>query len=69
MQVDTHWREFLHSLEVLSTRMEGGMDLERALATVPNIIGDAIAHAHKSAPWLSAQVSAFTVYTFILINI
>ncbi|KAI4877363.1 hypothetical protein NFI96_025441, partial [Prochilodus magdalenae] len=57
-EVDSYWREFVHSLEALSSQMNSGMDLERALAAVPTTVRDAIAHAHKSAPWLSAQVRA-----------
>ncbi|XP_036416741.1 glypican-5a [Colossoma macropomum] len=55
-EVDSHWREFVRSLEALSTRMSGGADLERALAAVPTVVRDAIAHAHKNAPWLSTQI-------------
>uniref|UniRef100_A0A8B9HWJ9 Glypican 5a n=1 Tax=Astyanax mexicanus TaxID=7994 RepID=A0A8B9HWJ9_ASTMX len=55
-EVDPHWREFVGSLEALLVRMDSGMDLERTLAAVPTIVRDAIAHAHKSAPYLSSQV-------------
>ncbi|XP_049325922.1 glypican-5a isoform X4 [Astyanax mexicanus] len=55
-EVDPHWREFVRSLEALSVRMDSGMDLERTLAAMPTIVRDAIAHAHKSAPYLSSQV-------------
>uniref|UniRef100_A0A8B9I1U0 Glypican 5a n=1 Tax=Astyanax mexicanus TaxID=7994 RepID=A0A8B9I1U0_ASTMX len=62
-EVDPHWREFVGSLEALLVRMDSGMDLERTLAAVPTIVRDAIAHAHKSAPYLSSQVKRLNFYT------
>ncbi|KAJ8003361.1 hypothetical protein DPEC_G00147540 [Dallia pectoralis] len=55
-EVDAHWREFVRSLEDLSSRMHGTQDLERVLLGVPNLVHDAVAHAQKNGPRLSAQV-------------
>ncbi|XP_073697895.1 glypican-5-like [Garra rufa] len=55
-EVDAHWREFVRSLEVLSTRMHGAQDLEQVLLGVHGLVRDAVAHAQRIAPQLSAQV-------------
>lgn len=55
-EVDSHWREFVRSLEALSTRMHGGQDLEQVLLGAHGLVRDAVAHAQKNAPRLSAQV-------------
>ncbi|KAM7424311.1 hypothetical protein PAMA_000582 [Pampus argenteus] len=55
-EIDTHWREFVHSLEGLSARMHGPQDLEQVLLGVHTLIHDAVGHAQKNGPRLSAQV-------------
>ncbi|KAM3625872.1 uncharacterized protein V6R79_018957 [Siganus canaliculatus] len=55
-EIDTHWREFVRSLESLSTRMHGPQDLEQVLLGVHLLLHDAIGHAQKNGPRLSAQV-------------
>lgn len=55
-EVDTHWREFVRSLETLSTRMHGAQDLEQVLLGVHGLVRDAVAHAQRNGPRLSAQV-------------
>ncbi|XP_016406963.1 glypican-5-like [Sinocyclocheilus rhinocerous] len=55
-EVDAHWREFVRSLETLSTRMHGAQDLEQVLLGVHELVRDTVAHAQRSAPRLSAQV-------------
>ncbi|KAL1021686.1 hypothetical protein UPYG_G00016540 [Umbra pygmaea] len=55
-EVDAHWREFVRSLEGLSARMHGTQDLEQVLLGVHTLIHDAVAHAQKNGPHLSAQV-------------
>uniref|UniRef100_A0A8C2EJ05 Glypican 5a n=1 Tax=Cyprinus carpio TaxID=7962 RepID=A0A8C2EJ05_CYPCA len=55
-EVDAHWREFVRSLETLSTRMHGAQDLEQVLLEVHGLVRDAVAHAQRNAPRLSAQV-------------
>ncbi|KAI7811515.1 glypican 5a precursor [Triplophysa rosa] len=55
-EVDSHWREFVRSLEALETRTRGGLDLEQVLLGVHGLVRDAVAHAQKNAPRLSAQV-------------
>ncbi|XP_042347697.1 glypican-5a [Plectropomus leopardus] len=55
-EIDTHWREFVRSLESLSTRMHGPQDLEQVLLGVHMLLHDAVGHAQKNGPRLSAQV-------------
>uniref|UniRef100_A0A4W5KRU5 Glypican 5a n=1 Tax=Hucho hucho TaxID=62062 RepID=A0A4W5KRU5_9TELE len=55
-EVDPHWREFVRSLEGLSSRMHGTQDLEQVLLGVHTVVRDAVAHAQKNGPHLSAQV-------------
>ncbi|KAK2853906.1 hypothetical protein Q5P01_006567 [Channa striata] len=55
-EIDTHWREFVHSLEGLSIRMQGPQDLEQVLLGFHTLLHDAIKHAEKNGPQLSAQV-------------
>lgn len=55
-EIDTHWREFVRSLEGLSTRMHGPQDLEQVLLGVHTLLHDAVGHAQKNGPRLSAQV-------------
>lgn len=55
-EVDAHWREFVRSLETLSTRMHGAQDLEQVLLGVHRLVRDAVAHAQRNGPRLSAQV-------------
>ncbi|XP_047436642.1 glypican-5a isoform X2 [Mugil cephalus] len=55
-EIDPHWREFVHSLEGLSERMRGPQDLEQVLLGVHALVREAIGHAQKHGPRLSAQV-------------
>ncbi|PWA19012.1 hypothetical protein CCH79_00005010, partial [Gambusia affinis] len=55
-EIDAHWREFVRSLEGLSTRMHGAQDLEQVLLGAHTMLHDAIGHAQKNGPRLSAQV-------------
>ncbi|XP_055363425.1 glypican-5a isoform X2 [Betta splendens] len=55
-EIDAHWREFVHSLEGLSARMQGPQDLEQVLLGVHTLLRDAIRHAQRNGPQLSAQV-------------
>ena len=59
-EVDPHWREFVRSLEGLSSRMHGNQDIEQVLLGVHTLVHDAVAHAQKNGPRLSAQVGALT---------
>ncbi|TNN67260.1 Glypican-5 [Liparis tanakae] len=54
-EIDGHWREFVHSLEGLSARMHGPQDLEQVLLGVHTLLHDAVEHAQKNGPRLSAQ--------------
>ncbi|XP_022047246.2 glypican-5a [Acanthochromis polyacanthus] len=55
-EIDTHWREFVRSLEGLSARMHGPQDLEQVLLGVHTLLHDAVGQAQKNGPRLSAQV-------------
>ncbi|XP_042277591.1 glypican-5a [Thunnus albacares] len=55
-EIDNHWREFVRSLEGLSARMHGPQDLEQVLLGVHTLLHDAVGHAQKNGPRLSAQV-------------
>ena len=55
-EIDTHWREFVRSLEGLSARMHGAQDLEHVLLRVHTLLHGAIGYAQKNGPHLSAQV-------------
>ncbi|XP_041841463.1 glypican-5a isoform X2 [Melanotaenia boesemani] len=55
-EIDPHWREFVSSLEGLSARMHGAQDLEQVLQGVHMLLHDAVGHAQKNGPRLSAQV-------------
>ncbi|XP_034738014.1 glypican-5a [Etheostoma cragini] len=54
--IDTHWREFVRSLEGLSARMYGPQDLEQVLLGVHTLLHDAVGYAQKNGPRLSVQV-------------
>lgn len=55
-EVDTHWLEFVQSLGELSDRMHGPQDLEQVLLGAHGLVQEAVAHAQKNGPRLSAQV-------------
>ncbi|XP_017313637.1 glypican-5a isoform X1 [Ictalurus punctatus] len=55
-EVDTHWQEFVRSLEALAARMNGGNELEHVLASVPSLITDAVAYTRRNAARLTSQV-------------
>nr|XP_061830719.1 glypican-5-like [Nerophis lumbriciformis] len=54
--IDVHWRDFVRSLEGLSARMHGPQDLEQVLLGVPTLLHDAVGHARRNGPRVSAQV-------------
>lgn len=55
-EIDVHWREFVRSLEGLSSRMQGPQDLEQVLLGVHTLLHNAVGHAQKNGPRISAQV-------------
>ncbi|XP_064166096.1 glypican-5a isoform X2 [Anguilla rostrata] len=55
-EVDAPWREFVRSMEEVSERMRGAQDLEQVLLGAHALVGDAVTHAQRTAPRLSAQV-------------
>ncbi|KAJ8350078.1 hypothetical protein SKAU_G00252080 [Synaphobranchus kaupii] len=55
-EIDGHWREFVRSMEEVSERMRGAQDLEQVLLGAHALVGDAVSHAQRTAPRLSAQV-------------
>nr|XP_057945672.1 glypican-5a isoform X2 [Doryrhamphus excisus] len=58
-EIDLHWREFIRSLEGLSARMHGPQDLEEVLLGVHTLLHDAVGHAQRNGPRISAQVRRF----------
>uniref|UniRef100_A0A1A8MFV3 Glypican 5 n=5 Tax=Nothobranchius TaxID=28779 RepID=A0A1A8MFV3_9TELE len=55
-EIDTHWREFVSSLEGLSAKMHGDQDLEHVLLGVHMTLHDAVGQAEESRARLSTQV-------------
>ncbi|XP_061083149.1 glypican-5a isoform X2 [Conger conger] len=55
-QIDAHWREFARSMEEVSERMRGAPALEQVLLGAHALVGEAVAHAQRTAPKLSALV-------------
>ncbi|XP_026784512.3 glypican-5a [Pangasianodon hypophthalmus] len=55
-EVDTHWQEFVRSLEALAARMHDGNELEHVLASVPPLIIEAVAYTSRNAAQLTSQV-------------
>ncbi|XP_011488531.1 glypican-5 isoform X1 [Oryzias latipes] len=55
-EIDTHWREFVSSLEGLSARMHGTLDLEQVLLGVHTLLHHAVGHALENGAPLSKQV-------------
>lgn len=55
-EIDTHWREFVRSLEGLSARMQGAQDLEQVLLGVHTLLHDAVGHAQRNGLRISTQV-------------
>lgn len=65
-EIDIYWREFVRSLEGLSARMHGSQDLEQVLQGVHTLIHDAVGHAQKNGPRLSAQVRSILRIIFTI---
>ncbi|XP_057687196.1 glypican-5a isoform X1 [Corythoichthys intestinalis] len=55
-EIDHHWREFVQSLEDLSAQMHGPHDLEQVLLGIHKMLHDAVGHAQRNGPHISAQV-------------
>ncbi|NXJ83178.1 GPC5 protein, partial [Trogon melanurus] len=56
-EVDLHWREYIRSLEELSTAMSGTYDIEHVLLNFHSLVNDALVQARINGPELSEQVS------------
>ncbi|XP_053332618.1 glypican-5a [Clarias gariepinus] len=55
-EVDTHWQDFVRSLEALAARMQEGKGLEHVLTLIPPLITDAVSYARKNAARITSQV-------------
>ncbi|XP_061558407.1 glypican-5a isoform X2 [Phycodurus eques] len=55
-EIDIHWREFVHSIEDWSARTYGLQDLEQVLLGIHTQLHDALGHAQRNGPRISAQV-------------
>ncbi|XP_015219148.1 glypican-5a isoform X2 [Lepisosteus oculatus] len=55
-EIDSHWREYVRSLEEVSNSMHGSYDVEQVLLNLHSLVNDAIMHAQINGPKLSVQV-------------
>ncbi|XP_023648901.2 glypican-5a isoform X2 [Paramormyrops kingsleyae] len=55
-EIDGQWREFVRSVEEASSRLHGAQEPEQALLAVHLPIINAVMHAQRNGPKLSAQV-------------
>ncbi|CAL1603706.1 unnamed protein product [Knipowitschia caucasica] len=55
-EIDVHWRDFVRSLEGLSSRMHGPQDLEQVLLGVHTLLHDAIGNALRNGPRITTQL-------------
>ncbi|XP_075279784.1 glypican-5 isoform X6 [Opisthocomus hoazin] len=56
-EVDLHWREYVQSLEELSSAMSGTYDVEHVLLNFPSLVNDALVQARINGPELLEQVN------------
>ncbi|KPP79202.1 glypican-5-like [Scleropages formosus] len=55
-EVDIHWREFVRSLEEVSSRMQGAGDPEQVLLSIHTLVNSAVVHVQRNGPRILAQV-------------
>ncbi|XP_064413750.1 glypican-5a [Latimeria chalumnae] len=55
-EIDSHWREYIRSLEELTSAMHESYDVENVLLNLQLLISDAVMLAQINGPKLSAQV-------------
>ncbi|KAK7913267.1 hypothetical protein WMY93_013478 [Mugilogobius chulae] len=55
-EIDAHWREFVRSLEGLSSRMQGPQDLEQVLLGVHSLLNEAVGNAQRNGQRITTQV-------------
>ncbi|XP_054695855.1 glypican-5 isoform X2 [Grus americana] len=56
-EVDLHWREYIRSLEELSSAMSGTYDIEHVLLNFHSLVNDALVQSRTNGPELSEQVN------------
>ncbi|KAM6097573.1 glypican-5 isoform 2-T2 [Chlamydotis macqueenii] len=56
-EVDLHWREYIQSLEELSSAMSGTYDMEHVLLNFHSLVNHALIQARINGPELSEQVN------------
>ncbi|XP_018621101.1 glypican-5-like [Scleropages formosus] len=55
-EVDIHWREFVRSLEEVSSRMQGAGDPEQVLLSIHTLVNSAVVHVQRNGPRILAQL-------------
>ncbi|MBN3295392.1 GPC5 protein, partial [Amia calva] len=55
-EIDSHWREYIRSLEEVSNSMHGTYDIEQVLLNLHSLVNDAVMHAQMNGPKLSLQI-------------
>uniref|UniRef100_W5MBM2 Glypican 5a n=1 Tax=Lepisosteus oculatus TaxID=7918 RepID=W5MBM2_LEPOC len=61
-EIDSHWREYVRSLEEVSNSMHGSYDVEQVLLNLHSLVNDAIMHAQINGPKLSAMYTPEEVF-------
>nr|XP_014350455.1 PREDICTED: glypican-5-like [Latimeria chalumnae] len=65
-EIDSHWREYIRSLEELTSAMHESYDVENVLLNLQLLISDAVMLAQINGPKLSAQVTTSLANLLIL---
>ncbi|XP_078522193.1 glypican-5-like isoform X2 [Lissotriton helveticus] len=55
-ELDSHWRDYISTLEYLSNEIAGSHGLEQALLGIQSVVNEAILYAQLNGPQLSATV-------------
>ncbi|GAB0179336.1 glypican-5 [Grus japonensis] len=64
-EVDLHWREYIRSLEELSSAMSGTYDVEHVLLNFHSLVNDALVQSRNNGPELSEQGIDCTLSKFV----
>lgn len=62
-EIDSHWREYIRSLEEMSTGILATYDIEQVLLNLHSLLNDAIMNAQINGPELSAMVTRVCGHT------
>uniref|UniRef100_A0A8C5PU34 Glypican-3 n=1 Tax=Leptobrachium leishanense TaxID=445787 RepID=A0A8C5PU34_9ANUR len=57
VEIDTHWNEYIVSIERLAKEMHGIYDLERVLLNLFSLVRDAVVHVEKNRGRLSTAIN------------